>query len=131
MIRNSHVKFPCQYTSPMSLINYITTKQNTHNTHRPNTSRLFMAKKTQYITRDYTPHLSAKKRINIQKITGSLLYYAREVDPTILMSLNVITTKKIYIKGARYSMPDSVITSDTTQRNNLLSCIGHEYENPL
>ena len=90
-----------------------------------------MAKRTQYITRDDTPHLYAKKRINIQKITGSLLYYAREVDPTILMSLNVITTKKIYIKGARYSMPDSVITSDTTQRNNLLSCIGHEYENPL
>jgi hypothetical protein len=47
--------------------------------------------KTQYTTRDETPLLSAKQCTNIQKITGSVLYYARAVDPTALMPLNDAT----------------------------------------
>jgi hypothetical protein len=44
--------------------------------------------KKKYATRDETPPLSAKQCINIQKITGSVLYYARAVDPTVSMPLN-------------------------------------------
>jgi hypothetical protein len=47
--------------------------------------------KTQYATQDETPPLTAKQCLNIQKVTGSVLYYARSVDPTILMPLNDIT----------------------------------------
>jgi hypothetical protein len=50
--------------------------------------------KTQYITRDETPLLSAKQCTNIQKITGSVLYYARAVDTTVLMPLNDIATEQ-------------------------------------
>jgi hypothetical protein len=50
--------------------------------------------KTQYATRDYTPLLSAKKCTNIQKITGSVLYYAKAVDPTVLMPLDDIATEQ-------------------------------------
>jgi hypothetical protein len=50
--------------------------------------------RTQYATRDESPLLSAKKCINIQKITGSVLYYAREVDPAVLMPLNDIATEQ-------------------------------------
>jgi hypothetical protein len=50
--------------------------------------------KTQYATRDETPLLSTKKCTNIQNITGSVLYYARAVDPTVLMHLNDITTEQ-------------------------------------
>jgi hypothetical protein len=50
--------------------------------------------KTQYATQDETPPLTAKQCLNIQKVTGSVLYYAREVDPTILMPLNDITTEQ-------------------------------------
>jgi hypothetical protein len=50
--------------------------------------------KTQYATQDETPPLTAKQCLNIQKLTGSVLYYARAVDPTILMPLNDITTEK-------------------------------------
>jgi hypothetical protein len=50
--------------------------------------------KTQYATKDETPPLTAKKCLTIQKLTGSVLYYTRAVDPTVLMPLNDITTEQ-------------------------------------
>jgi hypothetical protein len=48
----------------------------------------------QYSTKDETPPLSAQKCLTIQKVTGSVLYYARAVDPTVLMPLNDIATEQ-------------------------------------
>jgi hypothetical protein len=48
--------------------------------------------KTQYATQDETPPLTAQQCLTIQKVTGSVLYYARAVDPTVLMPLNDIAT---------------------------------------
>jgi hypothetical protein len=48
--------------------------------------------KTQYATKDETPPLTAKQCLTIKKATGSVLYYARSVDPTVLMPLNGIAT---------------------------------------
>jgi hypothetical protein len=50
--------------------------------------------KTQYATKDETPPLTAKQCLTIQKVTGSVLYYARGVDPTVLMPLNDIATEQ-------------------------------------
>jgi hypothetical protein len=50
--------------------------------------------KTQYATTDETPPLTAKQCLTIQKVTGSVLYYARAVDPTVLMSLNDTATEQ-------------------------------------
>jgi hypothetical protein len=50
--------------------------------------------KTQYATKEETPPLTAKQCLTIQKITGSVLYYARAVDPTLLMPLNDIATEQ-------------------------------------
>jgi hypothetical protein len=50
--------------------------------------------KKQYATRDDTPLLSAKQCTNTKHITWSVLYYARAVDPTVLMPLNDITTEQ-------------------------------------
>jgi hypothetical protein len=50
--------------------------------------------KTQYATRDDTPLLSAKQCTNIQKITGSVFYYARAVYPMVIIPLNGIATEK-------------------------------------
>jgi hypothetical protein len=50
--------------------------------------------KTQYATKDETPHLTAKQCLTIQTVTGSVLYYARAVDPTVLMPLNDIATEQ-------------------------------------
>jgi hypothetical protein len=46
--------------------------------------------KTQYAMQDETPPLTAKQCLNIQKVTGSVLYYARAVNPTTLVPLNDI-----------------------------------------
>jgi hypothetical protein len=48
--------------------------------------------KHQYATQYDTPSLTAKQCLNIQKVTGSVLYYTRAVDPTVLMPLNDIAT---------------------------------------
>jgi hypothetical protein len=50
--------------------------------------------KTQYATKDETPPLTAKQCLTIQKVTGSVLYYARAVDPSVLMPLNDIATEQ-------------------------------------
>jgi hypothetical protein len=50
--------------------------------------------KTQYDTKDETPPITAQQCITIQKVTGSVLYYARAVDPTVLMPLNDIATEQ-------------------------------------
>jgi hypothetical protein len=50
--------------------------------------------KTQYSIKDETPPLTAKQCLTIQKVTGSVLYYARAVDPTVLMPLNDIATEQ-------------------------------------
>jgi hypothetical protein len=50
--------------------------------------------KTQYATKDETPPLTAQKCLTIQKVTGSVLYYARAVDPTVLMPLNDIAMEQ-------------------------------------
>jgi hypothetical protein len=49
--------------------------------------------KTQYATRDETPPFTAQQCLTIQKVTGSVLYYARLFDPTVLMPLNDIATE--------------------------------------
>jgi hypothetical protein len=50
--------------------------------------------KTQHATKDETPPLIAQQCLTIQKVTGSILYYARAVDPTVPMPLNDIATEQ-------------------------------------
>jgi hypothetical protein len=50
--------------------------------------------KTQYATTDETPPLTAQQCLTIQKVTGSVLYYSRAVDPTVLMPLNDIAKEQ-------------------------------------
>jgi hypothetical protein len=49
---------------------------------------------TRCATKDETPPLTVKQCLTIQKFTGSVLYYARAVDPTVLMPLNDIATEQ-------------------------------------
>jgi hypothetical protein len=49
--------------------------------------------KTQYATKDETLPLTAKQCLTIQKVTGTILYCAKSVDPTVLMPLNDIATE--------------------------------------
>jgi hypothetical protein len=50
--------------------------------------------KMQFATQNNSPPLAAKQCTEIQKITGSVLYYSRAVYPTVLMALNDIATEQ-------------------------------------
>jgi hypothetical protein len=50
--------------------------------------------KTQYATIDETPLRTAQQCLTIQKVTVSVLYYARVIDPTVVMPLNDIATEQ-------------------------------------
>jgi uncharacterized coiled-coil protein SlyX len=50
--------------------------------------------KAQYTTKDETLPLTTTQCLTIQKVPGSFLYYARAVDPTVLMPLNDIVTEQ-------------------------------------
>jgi hypothetical protein len=49
---------------------------------------------TQYAMKDETPPLTAQQCLTIQKVTESILYYARAVDPTVVMPLNDIAMEQ-------------------------------------
>jgi hypothetical protein len=51
--------------------------------------------KTQYVENETTsPALSAKDVNKLQQLTGMLLYYARSVDPALIMPINVLATEQ-------------------------------------
>jgi predicted protein tyrosine phosphatase len=56
----------------------------------------------------------ATQCLTIQKVTGSVLYYARAVDPTFLMSLNDIVTEQtkatVKIQAATNQLLDYLAT---------------------
>jgi hypothetical protein len=86
--------------------------------------------KTQYATKDETPPLTAKQYITIQKVTGSVLYYVRAVDPTVLMPLNDIATEQKKatekIQAATNQLLDYLATHpDTTIRYHASDMILH------
>jgi hypothetical protein len=47
--------------------------------------------KVQYVNDDTNPPCTEQEKTMIQQITGTLLYYARAVDPTMLVALNDIS----------------------------------------
>jgi hypothetical protein len=81
----------------MSSANFNITPQNIHNTPSKYITPVYGAK-TQYTMQDETP-LTAKQCLHIQKVTGSVLYYARAVEPTVLMPLNDIATEQTKATG--------------------------------
>jgi hypothetical protein len=42
----------------------------------------------------HSPALSDKYVNNLQQLTGTLLYYARAVDPTFIMPINVLASEQ-------------------------------------
>jgi hypothetical protein len=90
--------------------------------------------KTQYATKDETPPLTAKQCLTIQKFTFSVLYYARAVDPTVLMPLNDIATEKTKAtektQAAKTQLFDYLATHlDATIRYHASDMILHLHSN--
>jgi hypothetical protein len=86
------VTLPCYVSNVLSKFQHDAPK---HPQHTPSTyvTQVYGAK-TRYATKDETPPLTDKQCLTIQKVTQSVLYYARAVYPTVLMPLNDIATEK-------------------------------------
>jgi hypothetical protein len=41
-----------------------------------------------------SPALSNKEKNKLQQLTGTLLYYVRSVDPTLIMPINVLASEQ-------------------------------------
>jgi hypothetical protein len=51
--------------------------------------------KTQFLTEETSsPALSDKEINKLQQLTGTLVYYARAVDPTLIMPINVLSSEQ-------------------------------------
>jgi hypothetical protein len=90
--RTCDISMPGYVSNVLSKFQHDTPKRPQHTLSRYVTS--VYGDKTQYATNDETPPLTAQQCLTIQKVTGSVLYYARAVDPTILMPLNDIATEQ-------------------------------------
>jgi hypothetical protein len=88
----------CDISMPVYVSNVLIKSQHDAPKHPQHTPSRYVTPmygaKTQYATKDETPPLTAKQCLTIQKVTGFVLYYARAVDPTVLMPLNDIATEQ-------------------------------------
>jgi hypothetical protein len=87
-------------------------------------------------TKGETPPLTAQQCLTIQKVTGSVLYYARAVDPTVLMPLNDIATEQTKAtekrQAAKNQLFDYLATHpDATIRYHAYDMILHIHSDAL
>jgi hypothetical protein len=81
--------------------------------------------KTQYATTDETPPLTDQQCLTIQKATGYVLYYARVVDPTVLMPLNEIATEQTKATEKTQAAMNMATHPDATIRYHASNLILH------
>jgi hypothetical protein len=88
--------------------------------------------KTQYATKDETPPLTPTQCLTIQKVTGFVLYYARAVDPTVLMPLNAIATEQTKATEKNAGRHESTVGlfSHLPGRRHKVSHLRHDIAHP-
>jgi hypothetical protein len=98
MLKWHYNKRICDISIPGNVSNVLSKFQHDSPKHPQHTPSWYVTPvygaKTQYATRDETPPLTAQQCITIQKVTGTVLYYVRAFDPTVLMPLNDIATEQ-------------------------------------
>jgi hypothetical protein len=88
--------------------------------------------KTQYTAKDKTPPLTAQQCLTIQKVTGSVLYYDRAVDPTVVMPFNDIATEQTKATDKNAGRHESTVGlfSYPSGRHHQVSHLRHDIANP-
>jgi hypothetical protein len=90
--RTCNISIPGYFSNVLSKFQYDTPKHPQHTPSRYVTP--IYGAKNQYATKDETTPLRAKQCLKIQKVTGSAMYYARAVNPTVLIPLYDIATEQ-------------------------------------
>jgi hypothetical protein len=70
-----------------------------------------------------SPALSNKNVNKLQQLTGTLLYYARAVDPTLIMPIKVFDSEQSDISYSRQSYKTAQSLQHSSRNKNQLSCI--------
>jgi hypothetical protein len=87
--------------------------------------------KTRYATKDETSPRTAQQCLTIQKVTESVLYYARAVDLTVLMPLNNIATEQTRATEKTQATTNQLLDYLATHRcHNYISCLRHDISHP-
>jgi hypothetical protein len=82
--------------------------------------------KTQFVTETTTsPALSNKEINKLQQLTGTLLYYDRDVDPTLIMPINVLQTINSHTRHSRQSHKTFELLQHSPWIKNTISFIWH------
>jgi hypothetical protein len=106
-------KLTCDISMPGYVSNILSKFQHDSPKHPQHTPSRYVTPsygaKTQYATKDETPPLTAQQCLTIQKVTGSILYYARAVDPTVLMPLNDIATEQTKEKEKTHATTNQML----------------------
>jgi hypothetical protein len=90
--RTCDISMPGYVSNVSSKFQHYTPKHPQHTPSRFVTP--FYGVNTPYATKNEAPPLTAQQCLTIQKVTGSVLYYARAVDPTVLMPPNDIAMEQ-------------------------------------
>ena len=77
-------------------------------------------KTTQYIKIDNSEVLTASEKKKIQEIVGSLLYYARAVDPSMLTAVNAIASEQATPTQTVQAQVDRLLAYAASYPNNRL-----------
>jgi hypothetical protein len=129
----------CDIIMPGYVSNVLSKFQHDAPKHPQHTSSRYVTSvygaKTQYATKDETPPLMATQYITIQKVTGSVLYYARAVDPTVLIPLNDIAREQTKATDKTQAATNQMIDymarhPDATIRYHASEMILHIYSDP-
>jgi hypothetical protein len=125
-------KRTCNISIPGYASNVLSTFQHDAPKHQQHTPSRYITPiygtNTQYATRDETPPLTAQQFLTIQKVTGSVLYYARAVDPTVLMPLNDIAVKLLPLLQPPVRARMDARTNPSAQRaTQLMSVLARVY----
>jgi hypothetical protein len=128
-------KRTCDISMPGYVSNVLSTFQHDPPKHPQHTPSRYVTPvygaNTQYATKDDTPPLTAQQCITIQKVTRSVLYYARAVDLTVLMQLNEISTEQTKAtENAGRHESNVGLPRNPPGRNNLIPRLRHGLAHP-
>jgi hypothetical protein len=85
--------------------------------------------KTQYVEDETTsPALSNKDVTKLKQLTGTLLYYARAVDPTLIMPINVLESEQSRATEVTADKVTKLLNYCNThpETKNKIPCIRHD-----
>jgi hypothetical protein len=128
-------KRTCDISMPGYVSNVLSTFQHDAPKHPQHTPSRYVTPvygaKTQYATKDETPPLTAQQCLTIQKVTGSVFYYAPAVDPTVLMPLDDIATEQTKAIEKTQAATNQILDYLATHADAYqISCLRHDIAHP-